>query len=69
LARMALDFLSAPATLTDVEQVFSYSGLVVNKHHHNLSLESTRANVILNSWGKVEGLIPKKILVKKFNKK
>ncbi|KAK0451967.1 uncharacterized protein EV420DRAFT_1645902 [Desarmillaria tabescens] len=61
LTRMALDFLSA--------SVFSHGGLVLNKRRHKLSAESTRANVILNSWGKVEGLIPKKVLVKKFNEK
>ncbi|PBK81605.1 hypothetical protein ARMGADRAFT_857341, partial [Armillaria gallica] len=69
LARMALDFLSAPAASTDVEQVFSHGGLVINKWCHNLSAESTCANVILNSWDKVDGLIPKKILVKRFNEK
>ncbi|SJL14102.1 uncharacterized protein ARMOST_17557 [Armillaria ostoyae] len=69
LARMALDFLSAPAASMDVERVFSHGGLMVNKRRHNLSAESTRANVILNSWGKIDGLIPKKILVKKFNEK
>lgn len=31
LARMALDFLSAPATSTDVECLFSNGGLVVSK--------------------------------------
>ncbi len=57
------------AASTDVERVFSHGGLVINKQRHNLLAESTRANVILNSWGKVDGLIPKKILVKRFNKK
>ncbi|KAK0442737.1 uncharacterized protein EV420DRAFT_1278307, partial [Desarmillaria tabescens] len=69
LARMALGFLSAPAASTDVEQVFSHGRLVLNKRRHKLSVESTRANIILNSWGKVEDLIPKKVLVKKFNEK
>ncbi|PBK89307.1 hypothetical protein ARMGADRAFT_882713, partial [Armillaria gallica] len=68
LARMALDFLSAPGMSLHV-YVFSHGGLVINKWCHNLLAESTRANVILNSWGKVDGLIPKKILVKRFNEK
>ncbi len=57
------------AASTDVERVFSHGGLVINKQRHNLSAESTHENVILNSWGKVDGLILKKILVKRFNKK
>ncbi len=57
------------AASMDVERVFSHGGLVINKQRHNLSAESTHENVILNSWGKVDGLILKKILVKRFNEK
>ncbi len=85
LARMALDFLSAPGKLsalfvvpkliilsaasTDVEHVFSHGGLIVSKRRHNLSPESTRANVILNSWSKIDGIVPRKELMKRFNEK
>ncbi|SJL18671.1 uncharacterized protein ARMOST_22268 [Armillaria ostoyae] len=68
LTRMALDFLLAPAASTDVERVFSHGGLVVSKHHHNLSAESTRANVVLNSWSKL-GIVPRSRLIKVFNDK
>ncbi len=37
LACMALDFLSAPATSTDVEHLFSRSGLIVAKRRYSLA--------------------------------
>lgn len=52
-----------------MECVFSHGGLVVNKHHHNLSPESTHANVILNSWSKLDGIVPRRDLIKLFNEK
>ncbi|PBK81822.1 hypothetical protein ARMGADRAFT_947673, partial [Armillaria gallica] len=58
LARMALDFLSAPVASTNVEHMFLHGGLVVSKRCHNLSPESTHANVILNSWSKIDGIVP-----------
>ncbi len=54
---------------TDVECVFSHGSLVVSKHHHNLSAESIQANVVLNSWSKIDELIPWKELIKQFNEK
>ncbi len=54
---------------TDVERVFSHGGLIVSKHWHNLSPESTCANVILNSWSKIDGIVPWKELMKQFNEK
>ncbi|PBK83817.1 hypothetical protein ARMGADRAFT_944537, partial [Armillaria gallica] len=68
LARMALDFLSAPAASMDMECVFSHGGLVVSKHCHNLSAESMHANVILNSWSKL-CIVPRGCLIKVFNDK
>ncbi|PBK67359.1 hypothetical protein ARMSODRAFT_889408, partial [Armillaria solidipes] len=68
LAQMALDFLSALAASTDVECVFSHGGLIVSKHCHNLSAESTHANVVLNSWSKL-GIVPRGRLIKVFNDK
>ncbi len=57
------------AASTDVERVFSHGGLIVSKRRHNLSAESTCANVVLNSWSKIDGLIPRKELIKRFNDK
>ncbi|KAF8224544.1 hypothetical protein L208DRAFT_1057755, partial [Tricholoma matsutake] len=50
LACMSLDFLSTPATLTDVKQAFSHGGLTVSKMQHSLSDESTCASTLLGSW-------------------
>ncbi|PBK85505.1 hypothetical protein ARMGADRAFT_854191, partial [Armillaria gallica] len=61
--------LVLPAASTNVEHVFSYSGLIVSKHWHNLSVESTCANVVLKSWSKIDGIIPQKELIKHFNEK
>ncbi len=57
LAQMALDFLSAPATSTDVERLFSHSGLVVSKRRHNLTAEHIRQSTILGNWLSV-GVVP-----------
>ncbi len=43
--------------------------MVVSKRRHNLSAESTHANVVLNSWSKIDGVIPQKELMKRFNEK
>ncbi|EEB91800.1 hypothetical protein MPER_09785, partial [Moniliophthora perniciosa FA553] len=69
LAQMALDFLSAPATSTDVECLFSHAGLVVDKHHHSLGAESTQESVCLQHWSCIPDIIPKKDLIKSFNAK
>ncbi|PBL03910.1 hypothetical protein ARMGADRAFT_904602, partial [Armillaria gallica] len=47
LAQMALDFLSTPATSTNVEHLFSHDGLNVTKCRHNLSAESTIDQTVL----------------------
>ncbi|EKM57144.1 uncharacterized protein PHACADRAFT_64752, partial [Phanerochaete carnosa HHB-10118-sp] len=49
LARMGLDFLSAPASFVDVERAFSQSGLTVSKQRHALSDESVRASTVFGS--------------------
>ncbi|KIM88425.1 hypothetical protein PILCRDRAFT_95596 [Piloderma croceum F 1598] len=41
LHRMAMNFLSIPATSTDVERAFSHGRLTVSKMRHSLSDEST----------------------------
>ncbi|KAK0430083.1 uncharacterized protein EV420DRAFT_1657773 [Desarmillaria tabescens] len=66
---MALDFLSAPTTSTDVEQLFSHGGLNVTKHRHNLSAESTIDQTVLNSWFKHPGLVPQDLVSAYFNDK
>lgn len=72
LARMALDFLSAPATSTDVERLFSKAGLVVAKRRYNLTAEHIRQSTVLANWISL-GIIPNRkissALKKKFGKK
>lgn len=69
LARMATDFLSAPASSTDVERAFSRGGLTVSKRRHSLNDESTRAATILSSWAQVGGLIPEGEILSTFREK
>ncbi|KAJ3519443.1 hypothetical protein NMY22_g13198 [Coprinellus aureogranulatus] len=69
LAQMALDYLSVPATSTDVERAFSKGGLTVSKLRHSLSDASTRAQTVLGEWTKVPGLVPFEKIVKVFKDK
>lgn len=69
LARMALDFLSAPAASTDVERAFSRGGLTVSKRRHSLNDESTRAAAVLSSWAMVGGVIPEAEILDAFRAK
>ena len=48
-AQMAIDFLSAPASSTDIERAFSQGGLTVSKCCHSLSDKSTCAATVLSS--------------------
>ena len=57
------------ATSTEVELSFSWGGLTVSKHQHNLSDESTHAVTVLGSWANIEGLIPEANIVKMFRDK
>ncbi len=68
-AQMCLDFLSAPASSTDVERAFSRGGLTVSKRRHALSDESTRAATILSSWASMPGLIPEEHILQVFRDK
>ncbi|OJT08548.1 hypothetical protein TRAPUB_554 [Trametes pubescens] len=63
LARMAIDFLSAPAILTDAERAFSRSRLTVSRLRHSLADESVRANTVLGSWARIADLLPEADLV------
>ncbi|KAK7448909.1 hypothetical protein VKT23_013641 [Stygiomarasmius scandens] len=65
LAQMGLDFCLAPATSTDAERLFSDGGLLVTSHRHNMSFETMRAAMVLNSLFKV-GLVPEDEVVKMF---
>jgi hypothetical protein len=69
LARMALDFMSAPAASTDVERAFSHGGLTVSKMRHSLSDQLIRVVTVLGSWCQLPGLIPRDELVTSFNNK
>ncbi|PIL35261.1 hypothetical protein GSI_01986 [Ganoderma sinense ZZ0214-1] len=57
LARMALDFLTVPATSTDAERAFSRGGLTVSRLRHSLNDASVRASALLASWASVPDLI------------
>ncbi|KAF5318888.1 hypothetical protein D9611_014723 [Ephemerocybe angulata] len=69
LAPMALDYLTAPATSTDVERAFSRGGLTVSKLRHSLADKTTKASTVLGSWHEHGGLIPFDDLVAKFKQK
>jgi hypothetical protein len=49
---MALDFLSIPATSTEVERVFSRGRLLLPYVRNRLSAQSTRALLCLGYWSK-----------------
>lgn len=68
LAQMALDFLGAPATSTDVERLFSYSGLVCAKRRHNLNAENIKISTILGNWTR-GGIVPLKKVQEALNTK
>ncbi|KAJ3505977.1 hypothetical protein NMY22_g17397 [Coprinellus aureogranulatus] len=69
LAQMALDYLSVPATSTDVERAFSRGGLTVSKLRHSLSDQSTRCQTVLGVWCGVPGLVPTDKIIKVFEDK
>ncbi|KZV99873.1 hypothetical protein EXIGLDRAFT_572679, partial [Exidia glandulosa HHB12029] len=50
LSRMALDYLSIPATSVDVERTFSKGRTLLSHIRNRLSAQSTRALLCLNSW-------------------
>ena len=59
LARMALDFLSAPATSVDVERLFSFSGKTISKLRNRMSADTSTATVLVGSWARVPDLLAK----------
>ncbi|KDR83009.1 hypothetical protein GALMADRAFT_134522 [Galerina marginata CBS 339.88] len=56
LHRMALDYLSIPATSTDVGRLFSRGHLILPHTRSRLSTESTHAFLCLGSWS-LAGLV------------
>ncbi|GLB45613.1 putative hAT family C-terminal dimerisation region [Lyophyllum shimeji] len=50
LSRMALDYLTIPATSVDVERVFSRGRLLLSHVRSRLSAQTTRALLCLGSW-------------------
>ncbi|KAF5377290.1 hypothetical protein D9615_006461 [Tricholomella constricta] len=50
LARMALDYLSIPATSTDVERVFSRGRILLSHTRNRLSAATTRSLMCLGGW-------------------
>lgn len=57
------------ATSTDVERSFSRGGLTISKLRHSLSDESARAATVLGSWSRLEGAIPKDVILQRFKDK
>ncbi|EIW53734.1 HAT dimerization, partial [Trametes versicolor FP-101664 SS1] len=50
LARMALDYLSIPATSVDVERTFSRGRRLLSHVRSRLSAQTTRAVLCLGDW-------------------
>ncbi|KIK95454.1 hypothetical protein PAXRUDRAFT_140644, partial [Paxillus rubicundulus Ve08.2h10] len=50
LSRMALDYLTIPATSIDVECLFSHGHLIITHTHSRLSAQTTRALLCLGAW-------------------
>ncbi|KAG9119856.1 hypothetical protein FRC07_004908 [Ceratobasidium sp. 392] len=50
LARMALNYLSAPATSVDAERAFSAGRLTINHLQHNMSPATFEAKMAVGSW-------------------
>lgn len=61
LSRMALDYLSAPATTVDVERVFSQGRLVLSHTRNRLSPKSMRALMCVGAWSRAGLLNTKKM--------
>ncbi|KIM68455.1 hypothetical protein SCLCIDRAFT_105925, partial [Scleroderma citrinum Foug A] len=56
LSRMALDYLTIPATSVDVERLFSKGRMVLPYLRNHLSTQSTHALLCLGQWSKL-GLV------------
>ncbi|KIY61256.1 hypothetical protein CYLTODRAFT_460015 [Cylindrobasidium torrendii FP15055 ss-10] len=58
LSKMALDYLSIPATSVDIERMFSHAGQTVTPRRQNLSEETTRELVMTGRWFS-SGVVPR----------
>ena len=67
--RMAINYLSAPASSVDVECTFSHGTFMVTHHHHALSDQSTHNSIVVGAWLKDTKLILKEELIEFFQKK
>ncbi|KAF5335302.1 hypothetical protein D9611_011794 [Ephemerocybe angulata] len=56
LSRMALDYLTIPATSVDVERVFSRGRLIITHLRNRLTAQSIRALLCMNYWS-LAGLV------------
>ncbi|KDQ21388.1 hypothetical protein BOTBODRAFT_72998, partial [Botryobasidium botryosum FD-172 SS1] len=56
LSRMAINYLSIPATSVDVERAFSYGRRTVSLYRHSLSSETIRACIVFGNRT-TEGLV------------
>ncbi|KAJ8515393.1 hypothetical protein ONZ45_g7180 [Pleurotus djamor] len=63
LSRMAIDYLTIPATSVAVERVFSQGRLLISSIRNRLSSQSTRAILCLGQWSLI-GMIKDKDLTK-----
>ncbi|EIM91974.1 uncharacterized protein STEHIDRAFT_46290, partial [Stereum hirsutum FP-91666 SS1] len=50
LSRMALDYLSIPATSVNVERLFSRGQLLLSHVRNRLSVQTTRALLCVGAW-------------------
>ena len=69
LARMAIDYLSAPASSVDAERAFSRGALTVTHRRHALSDTSTRNSIVLGAWLGATNIIPTDELIRHFQNK
>ncbi len=69
LAKMAIDYLSTPASSVDAERAFSRGALTVTHHRHSLSDVSTRNSIVLGAWLQETNLVPTLDLIEFFRKK
>jgi hypothetical protein len=69
LARMAIDYLSSPASSVEVERAFSRGALTVTHRRHALSDTSTRNSIVLGAWLKDTNFVPKHDLIELFRSK
>lgn len=69
LARIAIDYISAPASSADIERAFSRGALTVAHRRHALSDVSTRNAIVVGTWLKDTNLVPKDALIEHFQNK